>query len=331
MASFTIQLGGLSNAQHVAEDLELPILPSLGAVTACWQALDTCATARSGLTLIGPKGAGKTAGIKHACNAFREMEREKRRLHEAYRVRKVLHFGEIRCKTDREIALVLARRLDPRYSERANGQKKTVTQIRGDVVSACLRQQYAVVVVDEAESFSDDALQFLRDLLRDSRDNAPVTSMPEASAPRGLGILLIGDDTFDPRARLGREAGHRWSRVVTIERPGIRQVAEVYGTWFPGLHDHVGKVGVEAWSTYLSSVLARGGPLSLRHIENHAKAYAHYMVRSDPSISHQAEIGFNRHLFELAAEECAWAQSAPAVKKPSKPRSSRNGAAESRT
>jgi len=324
MATFTMELGGLSNAQHVVEELALPLLPHLGAVTACWKALDTCAASRTGVTVVGPKGAGKSVGIQHACELFAQMERELRRRHEAYRVRKVLRFGEIRCRSDREVALLLARRLDPRYSERANGQKKTVAQIRADIVSMCLRQQYAVIVVDEAETFADEALQFLRDLLRDARDAAPETGQAGTGpVPHGLGILLVGDDTFDPRGRLGREAGERWRQVIEVRSPEVGHVIEVLGTWFPGFAPHVERVGEVAWANHLASVIGRGRPISFRFVENVARLYAHYMVRSDPSIGDRTAIPFNRHLFELAAEECSWAHQAPQAKRPPKPRSSR--------
>jgi hypothetical protein len=323
MAKYTMELGGLSNAQHVAERLDLQILPHLGAVAACRQAIDTCASSRQGVTLTGPKGIGKTVGIQDACAWFAQIEREKRTQDAAYRVRRVLRFGHIRCKTDREVALLLARRLDPRYSERANGRKKTVAEIRAEIVSMCLRQQYAVIIVDEVETFAAEALLFFRDLLRDARDGGSET-VAGTSMCLGVGILLVGDDSFDPPTGLGAEAGQRWSKAVELPAPGICHVVELLGTWFPGFQPHIDKVGDAAWANYLNSVVARGHPLSLRQVENIARHYALYVVRTDPKVSSREEIGFNRHLFELTAEECSWAQKTPAGK-PAKGRRSTGG------
>lgn len=312
METITLQFGGLSEHQHVAEALELPILGNLGAVAACRKAIDLCAASRIGIAVIGPKGAGKSVGLDLGYDWFAKREREMQARENSYAVRRVLRLRAVGSKTDRDVMLMLAGQLNRMYSDRTGGRRKSIPEIRADVLEMCLKKQYALIMVDEAETYAPQALEALRDLLADSQDNGRGRVTETGTRASGIGLLLAGDDTLLEHLSRSREAGHRWRQVVRVPALDAERFAEVYAAWFPGFATEVQQMGEVAWQAYVSSVLCRGFVPSFRGLENHARLYAHYMVRSDPTITGRESIPFNRNVFQLAAEECTWEEVSPA-------------------
>jgi hypothetical protein len=327
METITMQLGGLSNHQHVAENLELPIIPELGAVTTCRKAIDLCAASRIGLGISGPKGSGKSVGLDLGYDWFARLERAMQARDNAYTVRRVLRLRAVGSKTDREVILILAKHLTRTYSDRAGGRKKGVPEIRADVLEMCQKRQYALIVADEAETYGESALECLRDLLADSQDGGTGRVRETGTVAKGIGLLLVGDEKL--RHRLGgmTEASHRWRQVIDVNPIEPAQVAGVYATWFPGFAPHVASIGEDVWQNYAASVACRR-TVSFRFLENHARLYAHYMVRKDAAITGRERIPFDRHIFELAADECAWgAEAAPASSPSVRRKTQKKGAA----
>lgn len=315
MKATTEQLNAPSNLQHGAEQLELPILRHLGALTVCRKAIDMCAASRVGVAVVGPKGSGKSAGAALGSQWFAGMERAKFERDDTYSVRRILPVWALSSKTDRDLALFIARKLTRTYSPRAGGRQKSIPEIRADILEMCRKRQYAVILIDEADTYSDAALEFLRDLLADSQDNGSGRVRASGTIASGIGLLLVGDDTLRERLGSTREAGHRWRQVLEVQALETSQLTPLYAAWFPGFQPHVEAVGAAAWQNYLASVLCRGEPLSLRKAENQARVYAHYYFRADPALKRET-IPFDRSRFEVSAEECAWAadiEAAPPV------------------
>jgi hypothetical protein len=310
MENFTFRLGGLADEQHVAEELELPLIKNLGAVTACKKALDRAATTRRAVTVLGPKGMGKTIGLRLACDFFASLERAMQERDSSYRLRRVLRLRAARGASYREMAVHLAKQLNPAFSDRVRGRKKEQNEIRTEILGLCLKQQYAVIAIDEGEVYSDESLLLLRDLMADSEDEDPARfRSPDTTAAAGVGIVIVGtDDKFLDRLSVTGEAGERWSLVIRVATLKPAAVRNVYAAWFPGFAEYIATVGEPTWEAYLSSLIARGGDVSFRQLENHARAYVHYLARTSEGCTNPRELPFNRHLFELAAEESAWAK-----------------------
>jgi hypothetical protein len=313
MEAITMYFGGLSDHQHVAEELELPIIPELGAITICRKAIDLCAASRIGVGISGPKGSGKSAGLDLGCDWFARLERAKQARDNAYTVRRILRLRAVGSKTDRELITILAKHLTRTYSDRAGGRKKGVPEIRADVLEMCQKRQFALIVVDEAEKYADPALECLRDLLADSQDSGMGRVRETGTVAKGIGILLVGDEKLRPRLGGTDEASHRWRQILDVNQIEPARVAGVYMTWFPGFAPHVASIGDDVWQNYAASVACRRD-FSFRFLENHARLYAHYMVRKEAGITCREGIPFNRHVFELSADECAWgAEAVPAA------------------
>jgi hypothetical protein len=173
----------------------------------------------------------------------------------------------------------------------------------------CAQGQVAAIVVDEAETFSDEALQCFRDLLAESQ-----TSEDEAGdSGGGLGVILVGDETFAPRYHAMRDAGQRFAKVIEIGPVYEDDLPDVFAVWFPGFAAHIANLEGPAWRNYLASVLGRGRPVSFRYLENQAKGYAYYVARTQPGIRKREDVPFIKHLFDLAADECAFADPSQAT------------------
>jgi type II secretory pathway predicted ATPase ExeA len=321
METYTYHFGGMMN--RLAEELGLPILNHRGAIVHCRQALDLCAGSRVGTAVIGPKGSGKTIGLQVSYNWFMEAERERKRRDNSYAVRRILRLRAIRCRSDRDVIMVIARQLAPTYSDRAKGRRKTVQEIRTDVIELCRRQQYALITVDEADTYADSALECLRDLLTESGEDGTGKVTGDIVNPKGIGLLFIGLDGLSSRLGFMEEAGERWRQVIDVAPLDVPGAVEAYTAWFPGFSEHIDQVGPTAWSNYIASVICRGNTsVSFRFLENQARLYTHMLVRTHPNIMTRETVPFDKNLFEYAARECSWADRvAPPPQAQPRPRS----------
>ena len=307
MDTLILHLGGLSADQHVAEELDLPVISNLGAVGVCKRAIDAAAMQRRGVAVIGPKGAGKTLGLRMACEWFTDLERSKRAAEEGYRMRRILRLRGLRDSSYRETAVLVAKQVSPHFSDRKKGKKKDQNEIRQELVQLCLKQQIAVIVADEGEIYSDQALLFLRDLMSEAEDEDSNRFKTLGSVGAGgIGVVIVGDETLEKRLVTTNEASERWTKVFTVDGMDSTAVARVYQAWFPAFADHVVRVGEHEWLNYVNSVICRGRKASFRLLENHARTYAHYVFRSRRDITDRADIPFDARLFEHSADEVSW-------------------------
>jgi type II secretory pathway predicted ATPase ExeA len=307
MSEIVLRLGDLDPSQHAVEELELPVLTDTKSVAECKKAVDSAAAWRSGVVVMGPKGAGKTVGLEQAEIWFCDLERKKQALDAAYRPRRVLRVTTLREMDYRASAVHLAETLSPRYSDRYRGRKKTDADVKKDLVTNLVKLNYAVLIVDELERGTDDTLVLLRDLITDCNAEAPERyTSSNAKKSAGLGVVIAGT----PEERLVRmeEAGERWSAQYLVPQVDHVLATRVYLTWFPGFQAHVEAVGSEYWSNYLRTLLWQAQPPSFRLIENHAKAYAWLTLRSARAPTHASDIHFNRDVFEKALNDARWAQ-----------------------
>lgn len=306
MSDRMISVGGLDPAHAIAERLELPLLAGIGATSVCFQAVDTAATLRRGVAIIGPKGSGKSVGLEAAIRLFRDIERVKKEEDATYRPRGLLHSQLLPRADYRDTALGIASAMAKTYSERVRGRKKTNPEVLNDVVQLCRAQKKTVLVLDEVEECTDATLLFLRDLMSgvEQLDRRHEDGPSRAS---GIGVVIVGDASLQQRLEANLEAMHRW--VTTLEVPVVTPdaVASLLLHWFPGFAAHVSEVGFEAWKNYVGGAFGGLGRLNLRMVENASRLYALHITRRNADIQHQGQIPFDYPYFEKAIEEATWA------------------------
>jgi hypothetical protein len=311
MEQIILNLGGLHEDQHAAENLILPYLPQYGPGAKCRHAIDLAATLRRGVAIVGPTGSGKTEGTQRAGAWFAETERLKRSRENGYRVRRLLDLSYIRGATYRDTAVTIARRLDPGYVERRGARSKEPNEIRAEIVALCLRQNVAVIVVDEGELCTEESLLLLRDVMSEAeRSEAGQRRTADGRSSAGIGVVVVGTPKLKDRLATTVDAGERWAHTIPVEELPTAALPVIYGAWFPGFGRHVEDIGEQAWANYLSSMVARGGSASFRFLDNHARTYFHQMVRSRRANPVREAMPFDREVFRYAVEQAAWAQTA---------------------
>jgi type II secretory pathway predicted ATPase ExeA len=288
-----------------AESIRLPVLPQAVAIPECMLALDRAVTLRRGFVVIGLKGLGKTVAFKLALQWFMDTERLRRAKDSRYRLRRVLAFTTVTDSTYREFAITVAKALSRTFSDRVQGRKKSDDEIVNEIVEMCATQRYALIAIDEAETLNNHLLRFLRDLMTkaEARDGERFTD--EGIAASGLGMLLVGDDTLEHRVATSAEAGERWAGIVLLKPLTLDAIEQIYSSWFPAFKEHIERVGDDQWRNYLATVVCTSGPASFRRIENHARTYAHTMMRNGRA-NDLATMPFDRAVFELASREAGW-------------------------
>ena len=291
------------------DDLALPMLSGLGALAACRQGLDMAVATRRGILVLGEKGTGKSVGLNEACGWFRSIERQKHEDDDTYRVRRILRCGGLRMMNYRGVAIHLCGLLARDYNDRNRGRRKQEAQIRAEFVQLCLKKRYTVLTIDDAENCSAEALLLLRDLMADAEAADPKRyATPGATAPGGIGILIVGTDAIERQLLNSPEAGQRWAKLIRVENTSPEDVPRVYRTWLPGFAAHIAERGEDAWVNYITSTVCRGGEVVLRTLDNHVRAYLLEMLRTYPEIRTLAEVPFDREVFEGTLHEALWGE-----------------------
>lgn len=303
MDGITYTFGGLDPSGSFSENLRLPILRDLGAITLARQAFDTVAATRKGIVLQGIKGSGKSLAIREAASWFSQTEKKKRKADNAYRIRTVAVLETIRDANYRETGVQVATALAGYYRDRVHNRKKDANEVRADVVQILLTQRVALLSVDEGERCSDATLRFLRDLMADTQAADSNAYAEEGWAGAGgVGIVLVGTESIGKRVAKTNEAGQRWTNIIQVPPLSLDDSVRVYAEWLPGLRDHAKSIGAKEWKNYIGSLICRGTPISFRIIENHVRGYVHLYTRMHDGITEREQIAFDRPLFEMAAQ-----------------------------
>lgn len=310
MVEYTRTYGGLAENQHLAEELEFPIVDSLDGIPKGRQAIDTAATQRRGILLIGPQGSGKSEGMRQGLDWFTDFEKQKYEKDNSYRRRKILRIRGPRDASYRDTGVFMAKKLSRRYSDRVRGKKKENNEIREDLMQLCLKTHHVVLILDEAEKCSNDSLAFFRDLVADAQEEDDgATGANGGRKQVGIGLVLTGTPDLEQRIIRNREAGQRWAGSIHTELPDIDDLIVLYHAWFPAFAPHVEEVGKAAWKNYLSSLIMRGEDgVSLHLIRNQAVQYVLTTARLFGTVKDVKSIPFKRELFEAALEEADWAR-----------------------
>lgn len=317
-----ITIGLVDADQSLAVDrFRIPALDHLGdllpGLSLACHAVREAADYRTGILVLGPKGAGKTIAIQRA---VRVLEAEEHvlfdRMPETYRPRQFLYEHGLAPKTPRELLLFLLKQVSPGLRERQHGTRKSDDVLRGDLVAALLNKQYAVLIFDEAEYLADHAIDTLRKLMADAAAadtrRTTVTKDGEEYAAAGIGVVLVGTDKLSDAVRRSPDAGLRWSGCHQLPLLAPSDVAAVYPAIFPGFHEFISRVGDTVWREFIESNVARGRMMPIGVAAMHARRY--FGLVSDASLGTKEEIRtreatpFVRETFLMALTMTEWPQ-----------------------
>lgn len=320
--SHHITIGLVDAEQSLAvEQFAIPALDSLGALLpgldlAC-HALREAADHRTGILLLGPKGAGKTTAIDRARRLLQEEEQTLlARMPETYRPRQFLYLHGLAAKTPRELLVALLKEVSPGLRERQHGSRKSDDLLRAELVAGLLNKHYAVIILDEAEYLPEHGLDMLRKIMADAATKDPrrlVTSAEgEAYRAAGVGIVLVGTPKLGDSVRQNTDAGLRWSGCHVLPLLEPTGIGAVYRAIFPRFAEHVAQVGERPWEEFVTTHVARGRALPIGVLAMHARRY--FTLISDASLGTPEEIRtreatpFVREVFLLSLSQTEWPQ-----------------------
>lgn len=299
-----ISIGALDSTTFFAEELKLPVLAEIEAITWISDALDQAATERKGVAVVGQKGAGKTVALKRAIDDFDAAERLAQRTDARHERRRVVLIHSPRSKTRRDILAVIWKAvLGMELRPLVRGRTKPDDIILEELVEHMLQQRVAVLVFDEAEYLSDEGLRVIRDLMSLAEATSKERYAEGDYRPAGVGALLVGTPKLTPRLSASEEAGHRWTRVQEVDGLEAEQAAEVYLRFLPKFSQHVDRIGSAAWVDYVRLEVGRGRPIPVRFIENHVRNYVRRMHAADPTFAAINAIPFEHELFDYTLKE----------------------------
>jgi thymidine kinase len=324
--SISITLGKY-DAAHVtaSEDFTIPVLDGVAAMqqltVKTQQALSRALQLKTGVLIIGPKGAGKSSALDRAIRAHREGEQQLvAKMPGEYRERRVLRAHGLNSKTGRELLFSLLKEVSPGLRDRSLGMRKSDDDLRAELVSALLNKNYSAVVFDEAEYLNDRAIDQLRKIMADAAERdarrVVVENGREEYRAAGIGVLLVGTKAVLEVVRRDADAGHRWSEVVELETLAPDVVCDCYTEIFPAFRAHVDDVGLAAWREFCANHVAVGRRLTVDKVVLHARRYYDTYLSSDladalPSVARE-HIPFNRVLFLYTLDNGELTKSTPA-------------------
>ena len=125
-------------------------------------------------------------------------------------------------------------------------------------------------------------------------------------AAAGLGVLLLGTDKISVTLAQSSEARQRWARVVRVDLTPAARVSAIYELWFPAFATHISAIGRREWDTFIQKRVARGRPVDLRHLDNHARFYFRRMARKFGGEFTRETVPFNEQIFLLTLAEACW-------------------------
>lgn len=300
-----VTIGGLEKGAFFAAQLELPILSTVEAVDWIVDALDHAATERKGVAVVGAKGAGKTVALQHAIEDFEEAERLAAAEDASYERRRLVKVLSPQSRSRYEILATIweaALGMEPR---RVRGQRKSEDQLFKELVELLLEQRVTVLVFDEAENLSDEALRVIRDIISATESLSRQRFTGRTYKPAGVGALLLGTPSLKNRLVRSEEAGRRWVRIHELDLLDPAQVATTYLEFFPAWREHVAEIGEDAWVDFIRLNVCRGRAIPVGRVENHARGYARRFAAENSDITDRSEVKFDAELFEYTLKELA--------------------------
>lgn len=307
----TFTIGALDESTHRLGNISLPVITDLPIIDWMQDALTTAASQRRAVALISAKGNGKTMALQHALRRFEETERAKQEASADYRRQ---YAQRVRSPRDDSSLNVLGTIwkaiLGVEMAHLRRGRKRSVDDVRGELVHHLLNQNIAVLAFDEAEKLTPNSLAVIRDLLADAEEACQDRFGPDDQAfqSAGIGVLLSGTPRLRPRLRVWEEAEQRVLQVLTLQGLTLVEASDVYRAYLSAFEE-AAQEDEEAWLELLRVHALRGDRANLRRIENHTRTYIRRMYLDDPDLVDLEDIPWDEEMFVEAIEELTFAKS----------------------
>jgi type II secretory pathway predicted ATPase ExeA len=302
-----IEVGGFDDdAQHRAEQLKLPAIPTLTVTARMRDAIDTAVATRRGVAIVGPKGAGKTAALTTILAEFRARENAKWNSDRKYLRQVILRVRGLRAKTYRDGIIALFKAMTgSTLNTAARGRRKTDDELLDELVFSLMQRNIVVVAMDEVEFVSSAMFELLRDIMSESADRDPrtVDAVSDGYAAVGIAVALIGTPAITPRLIRLAELKERWARTVAVAYVDASAIAGTFVFWFPSFGKHVGTIGEKAWESFFHTKVTKGRQASLRHLDTVARFYFRRMTRKSDAHFRRETVPFSEQQFLLAWQE----------------------------
>lgn len=306
----TLTLGALDPAARLLEGVALPYLPSLPAVAYVRDALQQALAERKGVVLVGGMGSGKTMAVHRVLEAHEAAEAQKQALDAGYRPQRALRVDGVRSRDPLALyAIVWRRATGMELALRARHRTKPVEQVRDELVEMLRSLDVAVLVFDEAQQLTPEALTAIRDLLAVAEATDPARHLDTGTyRPAGLGVVLVGTDDLHTTIAASVELGHRWLAIRRVPAVPSAHVPQVYAAMLPALARAQATMGAQAWDELVAGWCWQGSDVPVRLIENHVREYVRLVYNH--AASHGAAAGltlatlpWDREIFRFAREQ----------------------------
>jgi hypothetical protein len=303
----TITLGGLSSDDRATEDLALPVVTGTEIAARTLDALQDAIQRRTGIVLIGDKGAGKTEATRQACEAFDAAERVRQTLDASYRRRRLLRLPTLVTSRYREVLTELLKQATGTVTpQRVNGTQLSDDTLLARLSTHLFERNVVALIIDHAEDCSAEALQVLRDVMTNAADRDERRAHAEGVIAAGVGMLLVGTSELQAQIVASGEYGHRWARSVEVEGVQPEEVSAIYTTWFPQFAAVIARHGTPWWEATIDAVVSQGQVVAMRSLSYHARRYFAYIVESTDGPMTRERAPLDRDLFMHAAQEIVW-------------------------
>ncbi|MCA2991622.1 ATP-binding protein [Gemmatimonas sp.] len=304
----TVTIGGLLPTDTHAEDLVLPLMTGTTTVSIIMDGLHDAVSRRTGVAIVGPKGAGKTEALRLAAHEFEAAERQRQELHDGYRRRRVLRLPSLVSPRYRDVLVELYKALTGTEMRlRMHGSQLTDDTLLARLAAQAFDHNYVAILVDQAEAMSPEALRAFRDLMTVASDLDERRKGVDGVIAAGVGVLLVGTPAVRAMINETEERAHRWSRVAELHGVWPEDISAIYRAWFPRFTADIARQGGDAWwERQLEALVSHGQIVAMRSITEHARRYwQHLMFKAEGDITRETA-PLDLDLFSYAASETLW-------------------------
>jgi hypothetical protein len=304
----TVTLGGLSQSDTRAEDLVLPLMTGTTTVSIIMDGLHDAISRRTGIAIVGPKGAGKTEALRLAAHEFEAAERQRQDLDDGYRRRRVLRLPTLVSPRYRDVLVELYKAMTgTELRLRVQGTQLTDDTMLARLAAQAFDRNIVAILVDQAEAMSTDAFRAFRDLMTVAADLDERRKGVNGVIAAGIGVLLVGTPAVRAMIAGTEERGHRWARVAELHGVWPEDVSGIYCGWFPQFAADIAKRGGTAWwERQLDALVSHGQIVAMRSITDHARRYWQHVLANSKSDITRESAPLDIDLFTYAANEIEW-------------------------
>lgn len=302
--------------QRWTQQIVFPHIPDLHGPALLTDALHFALTARAGVVVTGPKGAGKSYARRMAVADHARQEALRAEADPSYQPEQVITLKLVRAARPADVYVGLFKALiDEAPETRARGRRKDEDELREEFLHLAHEAGLAAVVIDETEHARGAVLDVARDLMSAAEElygararhgdggrtdaDAAADDGPDTrgSAAQGIGVLLVGTPVLRPRIDRSVEAGQRWAKLVEVPPPHSELVPAIYATWLPGFAPAIQAMGMPAWSQFVRTRVVGGRPVAMRQLARHAREYVRFVAGRDPGVRGLADVPLDCELF----------------------------------